>query len=84
MLVGQNSDSELYDWHIEHYEAQPRYCWSIEEIPQHKVWKCFSVPLIPKIFEKKVRKYAKLVLMSTNSTNLLALWSREIFSNNTR
>jgi hypothetical protein len=33
LSIGQNSDTELYNWKMENYEAQAKECWSIEAIP---------------------------------------------------
>jgi hypothetical protein len=35
MSVGHNSDSALYNWKIENYEAHAKDCWSIEIIPKN-------------------------------------------------
>lgn len=33
MIISQKSNFELYNWHIDHSEAQVRDCWEIKEIP---------------------------------------------------
>ena len=77
MSFVQNSNSNLYNWYIKHYEVQAIYCWSIKEIPWQKVCNFFSVSLILKMFEKKVGYYPTLVLTSTNCSNLPSLYYKE-------
>ena len=58
--MGYNSDVELYDWEVENYETQARGFWTIQAIQKKLVHQCFSVSIIPKIFEKKSREYPPL------------------------
>ena len=61
-----NSDSDLYDWELEKYESYAKDYWSIEAIPKQQVSKpqvCndYSISIVPKIVEKKVKEYPTLI-----------------------
>ena len=64
--VGYNSDAELYDWEVENYETQARGCWIIQAIHKKPTHRCFSVSIIPKIFEEKTREYPTLIATNTS------------------
>jgi hypothetical protein len=61
MSVGHNSDSALYNWKLENYEAHAKYCWSIEVIPKKHPRTCFSIQAIPIVYEKKHRQNPTLI-----------------------
>ena len=74
--VGRNSDSDLYDWELEKYESYTKYCWSIEAIPKHQVSKaqvcnCYSISIVPKIIEKKVKEYPTLIPNNVSTPKLI-------------
>ena len=64
MSVRQNFASKLYKWNIENNESHARDYNSIEIIPRRSIRTCFTISIIPKIFEIKTRDYPTLV--STN------------------
>jgi hypothetical protein len=53
LSIGKNSDTKLYNWKMENYEAQAKECWSIEEIPIKRSRTCFLVQAVPIVLEKK-------------------------------
>ena len=64
--IGRNFDSDLYDWELEKYESYAKCCWSIESIPKQHVSKTwvrnyYSISIVPKIVEKKVKEYPTLI-----------------------
>jgi hypothetical protein len=61
MSVGHNSDSALYNWKIENYEAHAKYCWSIEVIPKKHIKTCYSIQVVPKVYEKISRQTPTLI-----------------------
>ena len=63
--IGYNSDAELYDWEMKNYELQARECWTIQAIPKKQTHQYFSVSIIPKIFERKVREHPSLAPTKT-------------------
>ena len=70
--VGQNSDANLYDWQLEKYESYTKDCWTIKVIPKNqvcmaKVRNCYSISIVPKVIEKKIREY--LITIPNNTTN---------------
>lgn len=77
MSVRQKSNSEPYNWQMENYESQFRECWSIDATPYHSIHNYFSIPTIPKVFEKKVREYLTLVPTSNQMSTLPHLWYKE-------
>ena len=50
---------------MEKYELQGRECLTIQAILKNQTQQCFSVSIIPKIFERKVREYPSLAPMKT-------------------
>ena len=68
-FVGYNLDAKLYDWEMENYELQARECWTIQSLSKKKTRQCFSVSIIPKIFERKVREYPSLKLMKQETSS---------------
>ena len=73
--VGCNSDAELYDWEIKSCETQARGCWTIQAIQKKPNRQSFSVSIIPKIFEEKIREYPSLT--PRNIDNKQNLWYKE-------
>ena len=74
-FVGHNSNSDLYDWDLEKYESYAKDYWSIEAIPKHQVSKahvcnCYSILVVPKIIEKKVKEYPTLIPTNVNTPKL--------------
>jgi hypothetical protein len=67
LSMGQNSDTKLYNWKIENYEAQAKECWLIEVIPIKQSRTCFSVQAIPIIFEKKIKQTPTLIPTNTKT-----------------
>jgi hypothetical protein len=55
LSIGQNSDTELYNWKMENYESQEKECWSIEAIPIRQSKSCFSVQAIPIVAERNLK-----------------------------
>lgn len=73
--VGRNSDADLNDWQIEKYESYAKDCWSFEAIPKQqvsmaKVRNCYSISIVPKIVEKKVREFPTLIPNNVANTKL--------------
>ena len=73
--VGRNSDSNLYDWELEKYESYVEDYWSIEAIPKHQVSKaqvcnCYSISVVPKIIEKKLKEYPTLIPTNVSTPKL--------------
>jgi hypothetical protein len=60
MSVGHNSDSALYNWQIENYEAHAKGCWLIKIIPKHPRT-CYSIEAVPIVYEKKIRQTPTLI-----------------------
>jgi hypothetical protein len=60
MLVGHNSDSTLYNWKIENYEAHTKDCWSIEIIPKNPRT-FYSIQEFPIVYEKKIQQTPTLI-----------------------
>jgi hypothetical protein len=75
LSIGQNSDTELYNWKMENYEAQEKECWSIEAIPITRSKSCFSVQVVPIVEERKLKKTLTLILTHTNARK--PLWFSE-------
>ena len=65
----------MYDWKIENYETQARGFWTIHSIQKKPTQQCFSVLIIPKIFEKKIREYPSLAPI--NIDNKQNIWYKE-------
>ena len=70
-----NSNSDLYDWDLEKLESYAKDCWSIEAIPKQQVSKaqvcnCYSISIIPKIIEKKVKEYPTLIPTNVSTPKL--------------
>ena len=75
-FVGRNSDFNLYDWQLEKYESYAKDCWSVEAIPKWQVSKakvhnCYSISIVPKIVEKKVKKYPTLIPNNVGNSKLI-------------
>ena len=62
---------------MENYEIQARECWTIQAIPKKKTRQCFSMSIIPKIFERKVREYPSLAPMKKEASCRLSLRYKE-------
>ena len=82
MSTGCNSDSNLYNWELEKYESYAKYYWTIEAIPKHQVCMhqvctCYSISLVSKIFEKKIKEYPTLIPIDIGYTNLSKLIFKE-------
>ena len=73
--VGRNSDADLYDWKLEKYESYAKDCWSVEAIPRQQVHmanvrNCYSISIVPKIVEKKIREYPTLIPNNIENSKL--------------
>ena len=73
--IRRNSDSDLYDWELEKYESYAKDCWSIKGIPKHQVSKArvrnyYSISVVPKIIEKKVKEYSTLIPTNVSTPKL--------------
>ena len=75
--IGYNSNTELYDWEMEKYKTQARGCWTIHKIPKKMTRQCFSVSIIPKIFERKNSEYPSLAPIKTENIHSLRYIERE-------
>ena len=74
--IGCNSNFDLYDWEMEKYESYAKDCWSIEAIPKQQVSKaqvcnCYSISVMPKIVEKKVKEYPTLIPNNVRNSKIL-------------
>ena len=78
----RNSNTDLYDWQLEKYESYAKECWTVKAIPKNqvcmaKVRNCYSISIVPKVIEKKIREYPTLI---TNNTTNSMLRFKEIES----
>ena len=53
---------------MEKYELQGRECLTIQAILKNQTQQCFSVSIIPKIFERKVREYPSVAPMKKETS----------------
>ena len=75
--VGYKSDAELYDWEMENHKTKERGCWTIQAIPKKMARQCFSMSIIPKIFERKIREYPSLAPIKIENIQALRYKERE-------
>jgi len=71
MSVRHNYDSSLYNWKIENYEENEKYCWYIEVIPKKHIKTCYSIQAVPKVYEKISQKNSILILMDIQKRKTL-------------
>ena len=62
---------------MEKYELQGRECLTIQAILKNQTQQCFSVSIIPKIFERKVREYPSVAPMKKETSPWLSLRYKE-------
>jgi len=60
LSIEHNSDSALYNWKIENYEAHSKYFWTIEAIPFKRSRTCYSLQAVPIVYEKRLQKLLHL------------------------
>ena len=69
--IGYNSYMELYDREMENYETQAKGFWTIQATPIKPTGQSFSVSIIPKVFERKIREYPSLAPIKTEKRQSL-------------
>jgi len=75
MSIDRNSNSSLYDWELEKYKSYAKEYFTIEAIPKYQVnmpqlHTCYSIYLVPKIFEKKIKEYPTLIMIDIEHIKL--------------
>ena len=62
---------------MENYETQAQGCWTIHAISKKPTRQCFSMSIISKIFERKIREYLSLAPIKTKNKLTLQYKERE-------
>ena len=75
--INSNLDAKLYDWEMENYKTQARGCWTIQAISKKLTRQCFSMSIVPKIFERKIREYPSLAPIQIEYKQSLRYKERE-------